>query len=265
MTTKKIALITGGSSGIGYAISTYFAKAGYDLLWVALNEKELQQAKTTLQQSYDCEIDTLCKNLCTASAVDEIYEWTQQNDYKVDVLINNAGFGNFGFVSELSMQREVDLIHCNILATYKLSRYFLNAMENRNEGTIINISSNSSFQPVPKMSTYAASKSFVTQFSRSVSEELKIKKSKVRMICVCPSAIKDTNFKNTNNMCQVKTFNGIAATTAKEVAKDVWQAFVQGNDFVVTGTKMRMLYSIAPLIPYPVKQFLVRQEIKVNN
>lgn len=131
-----------------------------------------------------------------------------------------------------------------------------------NKGTIINISSNSSFQPTPKLSTYGTTKSFVNHFTRSVNEELKMQKSNVKVICVCPSAIKDTNFKKVGKMENVKTFNGIAATTSEEVAKDVWNGFVKGKSFIVSGWKMRILYRVPGLIPYRIQQFLVRKEIK---
>jgi len=265
MNTKKTALITGGSSGIGYTISKRFAKAGYNLLWVSLLPQELQTAKTQLQQQYNCTVETLEKDLSRPNAAKEVFEWIKQNNKKVDVLINNAGIGTFGFVNEIDIEKEINLINLNVLAVYKLTRLFLSEMEQRNEGTIINICSNSSFQPLPKFSTYSASKSFINQFTRSISEELKIKKSKVKMICVCPAAIKDTNFKKTCNMERVKTFNGMVCTTAEEVADDVWNGFINGKDFIVSGKKMRLLYSMSNFVPYKMKQFLVRQEIKESN
>ena len=262
MNKPKTALITGGSSGIGYTISKRFVKAGYDLLWVSLLPEELQDAKAQLQQQYNCNIETLEKDLSQANAAKEVFEWVKQNNKKVDVLINNAGIGTFGFVNEIDIEKEINLINLNVITVYKLTRLFLSEMEQRNEGTIINICSSSTFQPLPKLSTYSASKSFISQFTRSISEELKIKMSKVKMICVCPAAIKDTNFKKVSNMEKVKTFDGIATTTAEEVATDVWNGFIEGKDFIVSGKKMRMLYSVNNFIPYKLQQFLVRQEIK---
>jgi len=262
MNKPKTALITGGSSGIGYTISKRFAKAGYNLLWVSLLPQELQTAKAQLQKQYNCSIETLEKDLSKPNAPQEVHEWIRSNNWKTDVVINNAGIGTFGFVNEIDIEKEINLINLNVLAVYKLTRLFLAEMEQRNEGTIINICSNSSFQPLPKFSTYSASKSFINQFTRSLSEELKIKNSQVKMICVCPAAIKDTNFKKAGNMEKVNTFNGIVSTTAEEVATDVWNGFVKGKDFIVSGKKMRLLYSMSNFVPYKMTQFLVRQEIK---
>lgn len=260
---SKIALITGGSSGIGYKMSEYFAKDGYQLLWVSLLAEELQTAKSKLQNDVDgVKIETLAMDLSETTAAQKVLDWTQENNWTVNVLINNAGFGNFGFFDELALEKELSMIQLNVLSLYKLTRLYLIKMKDRNSGTIINISSNSSFQPTPKFTTYASTKAFVTHFSRGLTEELKMQKSNVRVMTVCPSAIKDTAFIKTNQMEGVKTFEGIAATTADEVAKDVWKGFKGNKDFVVTGAKMRLLYKFRHLLPYGLTQWLVRMEVE---
>jgi len=263
MDISKTVLISGGSSGIGFTISRYFASAGYKLLWVSLLKEEITSSKIKLQNEIpDCEINSIVQDLSLSNAAQNVYDWVQENHWNVDVLINNAGFGTYGFINDIDSKRELNMIGVNIVSLYKMTRFFLKDMITLNEGTIINVSSNSSFQPTPKLSTYGATKSFVNHFTRSVSEELKMQKSNVKVICVCPSAIKDTNFKKAGKMEKVKTFNGIAATTAEEVAKDVWNGFVKGKSFIISGWKMRMLYRISWMIPYKIQQFLVRKEIK---
>lgn len=263
MDLNKIALITGGSSGIGLTISKKFAAAGYQLLWVSLLADELLQSKNEVQKEFpNCNIATLTLDLSQADAAQNVLEWTKENNWTIDVLINNAGFGTFGFLEETDFNRELDMINLNLVNVYKMTRLFLGEMLKRDEGTIINISSNSSFQPIPKLNTYASTKAFITHFTRGLTEELKIKKSKVRVMCICPAAISNTKFRTTNKMSHIKTFDGLATTTAEEVAKDVWNGFTKGKDFVVSGWKMRMLYSLINFIPYSVQQFLVRQEIQ---
>ncbi|WP_299433312.1 SDR family NAD(P)-dependent oxidoreductase [uncultured Aquimarina sp.] len=260
---SKTVLISGGSSGIGFTISRYFANAGYKLLWVSLLKEEITAATIQLQNEIpDCEINSVVQDLSLSNAAQKVYDWIQENQWNVDVLINNAGFGTYGFINDTDSERELNMIDVNIINLYKMTRFFLKDMIAINKGTIINISSNSSFQPTPKLSTYGATKSFVNHFTRSVNEELKMQNSNVKVICVCPSAIKDTNFKKAGKMENVKTFNGLAATTAEEVAKDVWNGFIKGKSFIVSGWKMRMLYRVSGMIPYKVQQFLVRKEIK---
>ena len=155
---------------------------------------------------------------------------------------------------------EMAMIELNVLNVYRLTRIFLADMQSRDAGTIINISSNSSFQPVPRMTTYASTKAFITHFSRGLQEEMKLMKSKVRIMCVCPAAITDTAFKKSANMESVKTFSGLAFTTAEEVAADVWRGYQRNKSFVVSGAKMRILYAIRGLVPYGLQQYLVRKE-----
>ncbi|MDH7447448.1 SDR family NAD(P)-dependent oxidoreductase [Aquimarina sp. 2201CG14-23] len=263
MVISKTVLISGGSSGIGFTISRYFAKAGYTLLWVALLKDEITASKLRLQKEFsDCQINFLVQDLSVSNAAQKVYDWVKKNKWNVDVLINNAGFGTYGFINDTDSERELNMINVNIVNLYKMTRLFLKDMITNNQGTIINISSNTSFQPTPKLSTYGATKSFVNHFTRSVHEELKILNSNVKVICVCPSAIKDTNFKKTGKMEKVKTFNGLATTTSEEVAKDIWNGFIKGKSFIVSGWKMRMLHRISGIVPYRFQQFLVRREIK---
>lgn len=258
MKDEKTVLITGGSSGIGYAISTYFAKAGFRILWVAKPEEELQRARQDLLQVIpSVDLHTFCQDLCLDGSTQATYEWAKQFG-PVDVLINNAGFGTHGFLQETPVEKEIDMVRLNVLALYQLTRLFLDDMMARNSGTIINISSNSSFQPVARMITYASTKAFVTHFSRGLQEELELQGSKVRILTVCPSAIVDTPF--SKDMRDVKTFNGLVYTTTAEVAKDVWQAFQSQKTFLVTGKKMRFFYAIRRLVPYALQQYLTRKE-----
>ncbi|MEM6697110.1 MAG: SDR family NAD(P)-dependent oxidoreductase [Bacteroidota bacterium] len=258
----KTVLITGGSSGIGLAVSKYFAKADYRILWVSLSEKELQAAKTELQKIYPTiAVATLASDLSQIDAAQKVYDWTRVNQWEIEVLINNAGYGMYGFANDLPLEREVDMIQLNALSLFQLTRLFLKDMLSRNEGTIINISSNTSFQPVPKMAAYAATKSFVKQYSQSLTEELKSLKSDVRVMTVCPAAIRDTAFKKEAGMENIRTFEGLAATTKEEVANDVWRGFIKGKNFVATGAKLRRLLWLQPLLPAPLVQFLLRIEM----
>ncbi len=257
---NKTVLITGGSSGIGFEMSQYFAKDGYRILWVSLLEEELTTAKTKLTALVDgVEIHCLTKDLSKNEAAQEVFEWTQKMG-GVDVLINNAGFGTYGYTNDISMDKELTMIQLNVLNVYKMTRLFLQEMQQKNTGTIINISSNSSFQPVARMNTYASTKAFVAHFSRGLQEELALQKSKVKVMTVCPSAIVDTAFKKASGMDKVKTFNGLAYTTAEEVAKDVWYGFQKNKTFVVSGWKMRWLYAVRGLVPYRVQQYMVQKE-----
>lgn len=262
---RKKVLITGGSGGLGYQLSRYFAKAGCDLLWVASSSPELEEAAIKMKKEFaGISIYTKAIDLSLTDSAKEVWEWATSMGV-IDVMVNNAGFGVYGLVNDNDALAELKMIRCNVLAVYQLTRYGLSAMIERNEGTIINISSNSSFQPVPRMCTYASTKAFITHFSRGLSEELRMMGSKVKVMTVCPSAIADTGFKVRGGMENVKTFSGLAYTTCAEVAKDIWEGYRKQKDFIVSGWKMRFLYRIHHLIPYRLTQYLTRKETELYN
>jgi len=258
----KIALITGGSSGIGFEISKYFAQNGFQILWASLLEEELQASKIALQGEFPkTPIDTLTIDLSQEDGAQQTFNWVQSNDWTIDVLINNAGYGTYGFANDIAFEKEATMIRLNVLNVFQLTRLFLKEMLGNNSGTIINISSNTSFQPVPKMAAYSATKAFVKQYSESLNEELKTLKSSVRVMTVCPAAIKDTKFKDAAKMQKVKTFDGLAAATKEEVAKDVWNGYKNGKTFVASGAKLRKLMWLTGILPHSVVQFLLREEL----
>ena len=255
----KTVLITGGSSGIGFEMSKHFAENGFSLYWVSHDQNELEEAIQTFNQLFPkTNVRVKCVDLTQINGPRKVFNWIE-SEVIPDVVINNAGFGTYGFVDQIDIDQELNMIDLNIVALYKLTRYFLNVMMKRNSGTIINICSNSAFQPIPRMTTYAATKGFVYQFSRGLQEEMEINKSNVRVLTVCPAAISDTPFKNRLPK-NVKTFEGLVTTTAKEVAGDVWKAYVNGKSFAISGWKMRLLYKIRGLIPEGLQKILVRQE-----
>ena len=257
----KTVLITGGSSGIGFEMSKRFANDGYRLLWVSLFQKELDEAKAKLSSEFsNTEIHTLEKDLSIPANSKSVYNWVKDNGWTVDVLINNAGFGNYGYVNDIPIEKELAAINLNIVNLFQLTRYFLEDMIARDNGTIINISSNSSFQPTMRFNVYASTKAFVTHFTRALTEELRLMKSNVKAITICPSAINDTAFRTKNGMQGVKTFEGLAYTTKEEVAKDVWKAFQKNKSFQVTGWKMRIIYATRNLVHPRIMRMLVRME-----
>lgn len=260
MKQLKTVLITGGSSGIGYEMSRHFARGGYRLLWVSKPPQELADAKTRLETEIaGVMIDTLAKDLSEKGAAREVYDWAK-NIATMDVLINNAGFGTYGFTQDISVEKDMAMIDLHISFVYQMTRLFLDDMLARNAGTIINISSITAFQPITRMNTYASTKAFIHHFSRGLQEELTMQKSQVKVVTVCPAAIGDTPFKTTGNMADVKTFKGLVTTTAEEVGSDVWKGFNAGKTYIVSGAKMRRLNLISGLLPYWFKQYLIRRE-----
>jgi len=255
-------LVTGGSAGIGLEISKRFAKNGYDICWIALFEEEVQEAKKELLSEFpNTSINYLIQDLSKEEGAKKTYDWIKTQNFEIDVLINNAGFGTFGLSHEISIEKEVNMINLNVLTVFKLTRMFLNEMIQKDKGTIINISSSSSLQPVPRMAAYAATKSFVAHYSQALSQELKEQKSKVKVITICPAGTKNTKFKVAANMENIKTFEGLQATTKEEVADDVWKTFSKGKSYYLTGTRLRRTRWLSKVLPKSFVYRMIKDEL----
>lgn len=184
------ALVTGASSGIGYEISKYLAKRGYDIIAVARN----RQALENLRKEIETNVQIFCIDLSIIDNCIKLYEKFKEDD--IDVLINNAGFGMYGNFDILDMNKEIEMINVNILACDILTKLFLKDMKKKNAGYILNVGSIAGFMPGPLMSSYYASKSYVVKLTQAIRKELKKNKSGVSISVLCPGPI-NTNFNNT--------------------------------------------------------------------
>lgn len=184
------ALVTGASSGIGYEISKYLAKRGYDIIAVARN----RQALENLRKEIETNVQIFCIDLSIIDNCIKLYEKFKEDD--IDVLINNAGFGMYGNFDILDMNKEIEMINVNILACDILTKLFLKDMKKRDSGYILNVGSIAGFMPGPLMSSYYASKSYVVKLTQAIRKELKKSKSGVSVSVLCPGPI-NTNFNNT--------------------------------------------------------------------
>lgn len=184
------ALVTGASSGIGYEISKYLSKKGYDIIAVARNKEALGNLKKEVKTN----VQVICMDLSINSNCVKLYELLENED--IDVLINNAGFGMYGNFDVLDLNKEIKMINVNILACDILTKLFLKKMKERNHGYILNVGSIAGFMPGPLMSSYYASKSYVVKLTEGIRKELKKSKSGVSISVLCPGPV-NTNFNET--------------------------------------------------------------------
>lgn len=251
----QTALITGGSGGIGLALSRLLAGRGWRLLWASLEETELAASGQALRAEYpDLQLDTMAVDLSEPSAPARVLQWAQGLG-GIDLLVNNAGFGLYGPSKDIPVEAEAKMIAVNVSALHALARLFIAPMEERGGGTIVNISSNSAFTPVPMMAVYAASKAFVKHYSDALADELKLTKSVIRCMTVCPAAAGDTNFSKRGNMSNVRTFSSFTRTSAEEIASDILRGLDQNKSLVVTGAAMRRSMILIKFIP----QFILKR------
>jgi short-subunit dehydrogenase len=187
------ALITGASKGIGKAIAESLASRGYDLLLVARSSGLLEQVAAEIHTATQRNCQWLAVDLSGDQAAETVFDWCQNKQFPVSVLVNNAGYGLSGPFEKYSAQEHAEMLHVNIIALTKLTRLFLPGLLTQPAGYILNIASSASYQAVPYLSAYAASKSYVLSFSRGLRQELKT--TTVSVTCISPGPT-DTDFVN---------------------------------------------------------------------
>jgi short-subunit dehydrogenase len=187
----SFALITGASKGIGKSIAEHLAVKGYSLLLVARSEDLLQEVKQEIEAKANVEVKYLALDLSISTSAQQIFNWCCENDFPVSILVNNAGYGLSGAFESYPLEQHLNMIQVNCLTLVQLTHLFLPRLKQQNKGYILNIASSAAYQAVPYLSLYAASKSFVLQFSRGLHYELR--KSNVSVTCLSPGAT-DTDF-----------------------------------------------------------------------
>ena len=231
------ALITGASSGIGLDMAKYLATMKYELILVARDKEKLEK----IQESLPTKVTIIVADLSNEQKVKELYVLTKKEN--IDILINNAGFGTFGYFTETDLNQELEMIDTNIKAVHMLTKFFLKDMEKNNNGYILNVASSAAFQPGPLMSTYYATKSYVYQLTAAIYYEQKKKKSNVHVSVLCPGPV-ETNF---NNVAGVKF--GVKPLKSSYVAKYAIDKLFAEKMLIIPGFKMKCAKFFGRFIP----------------
>ena len=188
-------LITGASSGIGKDLTKLLINKYDELVLVARNDERLKLLKEELNKIPNKRIVVIALDLSKFENCLKLFE-----DHKdIDLLINNAGFGDCGYFYKTDLEKDINMINTNIVAVHTLTKLYLSEMIKNNKGHILNVASIAGFMPGPLMATYYASKSYVVKFSESIREELKHLKTNVKISILCPGPVK-TNFEKTANV-----------------------------------------------------------------
>lgn len=229
------ALITGASSGMGRDMAKILSQKGYDLILVARDEKKLEEVKKKLKT----ETKIVVMDISNEENCKKIYEENKD----IDILINNAGFGDCGHFEETSLDKDIQMIHTNIIAYHILTKLYLKEMIKKDSGKILNVASIAGFMPGPLMTTYYSTKNYVVRFSESIREELRRKKSKVQISILCPGPV-DTKF---NKVADVEF--ALKGLSSEYVAKYAINKFFKGKFYIVPGWKIKLARIGAKLAP----------------
>lgn len=244
METKTYTLITGGTSGIGYELAKIFAKNGNNLILVARDEADLTITRNELL-GLGVDVQIISKDLFDRQAPFELYDEICSKEYDVEILVNNAGQGQYGEFAETNIYRELSIIQLNISSLVILTKLFLQNMIKKGRGKILNVSAISSKAPGPLNSVYHGTKAFVQSFTQAIATEVKDKG--VNITALLPGAT-DTDFYNKADMQQSKMVKDGKLEDAKKVAQDGYNALMRGEQMVVSGLKNKIKVALSNVL-----------------
>lgn len=235
------ALITGASSGIGRDMARVLSNKGYDLILVARDLNKLNELKNELKTN----VDIISMDLESVDNCKKLYE--QVKEKNIDILINNAGFGDIGAFRKTDMNKELSMIDLNVKAVHILTKLFLNDFVKRDSGHILNVSSTSAFQPGPLMATYYSTKCYVYHLTLAIYEELRRMNSHVKISCLCPGPV-NTNFNKVAN-CEFK----VKSLSSEYVAKYAIDKMLKNKLLIIPGFNIKLLYIFGRFVPNKLK------------
>ncbi len=226
------ALVTGASNGIGLELARQFAAAGTNLVLVARSGDRLLALAGELRKQFNVEVAVLAKDLAAPAAATEVFNWCAERNIAIDYLVNNAGFGDFGFFHESDWAKQEQMINLNIGTLTHLTRLFLPGMIVRKQGRILNVASTAAFQPGPTMAVYFATKAYVLHFSEAISNELT--GTGVTVTALCPGAT-ESGFQSAAAMEESKLVKGKRLPSSADVAAYGYKAMMKGKVVAIHG------------------------------
>ena len=249
---KPWALITGASTGIGYALAVYLQRKNYNLILVSQNNKRLTKASSDLKKKYpnkNLEIINICADLSRKSEPTNIYKKVKSKKISIDILINNAGIGFAGAFANSSFDKHLNLLEINVRALVELCHLFSLDMQRLKKGCILNVASIAGFLPGPFMAMYYSSKAFVLSFSIALHKELEA--SGVSVSCLCPGPVKTPFHKKagTDKRILGKLGNFIFSTSPEKVAKVAYHGLLKNKLVIFPSFLDKIITFILSFLP----------------
>ncbi len=255
MTDRKTALITGASFGIGRELARIFARDGYNLVFVARSADKLRQLASEIEKMHGTHSLILAVDLTDPGAAAYVLDQTTRAGMQVDVLVNNAGFGQYGFFAENDLEECLRQIQLNVTTLTHLTRLYLPAMIERASGKILNVASTAAFQPGPLMAVYFATKAYVLHFSEALANELN--GTGVTVTCLCPGPTATEFHKRAKATGQRLLKFG--AMDARTVAEDGYRALIADKPVVISGFKNWLTAQLVRFSPRRMVTAMVRK------
>ncbi|MBB6096683.1 hypothetical protein HNR42_000095 [Deinobacterium chartae] len=252
---RPTALITGASSGIGRDFAERLAAERHDLILTARSEDRLRALARDLEV-HGTRISVLRADLSEPGAASRLAAEVEARGLRVDVLINNAGYGTYGLFADLSLPEQLRMIQLNIGALTELTWQLLPGMIARRHGRVLNVASTAAFFPGPLMAVYYASKAFVLSFSEALACELRGTGVTVTALCPGPTA---TGFQARAGLEGSRLFVSGRTLSSADVVDEAYQALLRGQTLVIPGRTNRLQTFLTRLVPRAVLPDLVRK------
>jgi uncharacterized protein len=239
----KWALITGASAGIGLEIAKQLAAGGANLVLTARRTDRLEHLASEVSSKYGVRVEVFAADLAEPGAPSTIHAFTAGRRLEIEFLVNNAGFGAFGYIHEIDSTRLAEMIQVNCAGVVVLTQLYAREMIARRRGDILIVSSVAAFQPVPFTSVYAATKAFDLLFSEGIAEELR--PFGVNVCALCPGST-TTEFQSVARQPD-RAFR--SPETAEKVARVGLEGMAQGKTYVISGGKNWLMVQAERLSP----------------
>lgn len=227
----KWALVTGASAGIGVALARELAAGGTNLVLTARRQERLEQLARELTVAHKIRTEVFAADLAQPDAAQQIFTFTLAKQIEIDLLVNNAGFGAYGEFATVETQRLLEMVQVNCSAVVHLTRLYLPQMLQRGRGDVLILASTASFQAVPFISTYAATKAFDLLFAEGLAEE--VRPHGIRVCALCPGST-ESEFHLVANQSGLKAAMR-RQESAEKVARVGLEALAAGKSYVISG------------------------------
>lgn len=237
------AVVTGASNGIGLEFSRILARNGYDLVLVARSGERLENISKELAGEFGVTVDFVPVDLTERGSCEKVLEKSGRD---VDILINNAGFGDYGRFVKCDWEKQQKMIELNVVALTNLTHLYLPQMIERGSGKILNLASVASFEPGPLMSVYYATKAYVLSFTEALSAELRNTGVTAHALCPGPT---NTGFSRTAGAQKTNLFKESSASSAAGVAEYGYRKMMRGKTVIICGIGFKFLIALVRIMP----------------
>jgi short-subunit dehydrogenase len=228
---NEYAVVTGGASGIGNIYVRNLLTIGYNIIIVSPHECDINELKSV---NSDKDVILLKHDLTKLDECKEVVEETKK--YFVSLIINNSGIGAWGETISSKFEDELQVINLNVIALHYLTKLFVQRFEAQKYGRVINIASIAAFIPAPLFANYYASKSYDLSYGQAFNTELKMQKSNVRVVTICPGFLNTSFFAHSTSSGSGKNPYLPALKPEKFVAKSIKRALnTKNKNYILVG------------------------------